>query len=70
MFINIHDIAKKLNIFQNYIFQDPQMSYIRETETWLCNEIYDHEILPSNYSLIHKDHGSHGGGVMLAICNS
>jgi len=37
------------------------------TETWLSNKIYDYEILPSNYSLICKDRGSRGGGVMLAV---
>jgi len=31
--------------------------------------IYDIEILPSSYSLIRKDRGSHGGGVMLAVHN-
>jgi len=40
------------------------------TETWLSDKIYDNEIVPSNYSLIRKDQGSCGGGVMLAVHNS
>ena len=36
-------------------------------ESWLTNKIFDNEILPYGYTLIGKDCGSWGGGVMLAI---
>ena len=40
------------------------------TETWLSDTIFDSEILPSDYFIIHKDRSSRGGGVMLAVKNS
>ena len=39
------------------------------TETWLSDKICDNELLPA-YTIICKDCGSRGGGVMLAIKSS
>ena len=36
-------------------------------ETWLSDFVYDHEILPSNYSIYRKDRLSRGGGVLIAV---
>ena len=37
------------------------------TETWLSSNIFDNEILPINYTIYRNDHGSRGGGVLLAV---
>ena len=50
-------------MFQNYVYSD----IIGVTETWLSDKILDDELLPSAYTIIRKDRGSHGGGVMFAI---
>ena len=39
------------------------------TETWLKDDIYDNEILPSEYTLYRKDRSSRGGGVLIAVNN-
>ena len=63
---HICSIVNKFKIFQDYVYS--RFPYvIGVTETWLSNKIYDNEILPSNYSLIHKDRGD---GVMLVVHNS
>jgi len=36
------------------------------TETWLSNNIFTNEILPSCYTVLRKDHDSRGGGILLA----
>ena len=38
-------------------------------ETWLSDFVYDHEILPCNYSIYSKDRMSRGGGVLVAVNN-
>ena len=40
------------------------------TETWLYNSVFDCEILPCEYTLYHKDRGSRGGGVLIAVSDS
>jgi len=40
------------------------------TETWLSDKIFDNKILPSNYTIICKDHDSRGGGVMFTVKSS
>ena len=39
------------------------------SETWLNKNIFDNEILPSNYTLFRKDRPSRGGGVLIAVSN-
>ena len=40
------------------------------TKTWLSDKIFDNELLPYAYTIIRKDRGSRGGGVMFAIKSS
>ena len=40
------------------------------TETWLSNSVFDCEILPCECTLYHKDRGSRGGGVLIAVSDS
>ena len=40
------------------------------TETWLSNPVFDCEILPCEYTVYHKDRGSRGGGVLIAVHES
>jgi len=40
------------------------------TGTWLSNNIFSNEILPSYYTVLRKDRDSRGGGVLLAIKSS
>ena len=37
------------------------------SETWLTNDIYNNEILPTNYTIFRTDRPTWGGGVMLAV---
>ena len=39
-------------------------------ETCLSNSVFDCEILPCEYTLYHKDRGSRGGGVLIAVSDS
>ena len=52
--------------FQNFVYSR-SFDIIAITETWLSDKIFNNEILPSNYSIIHRDRSSRGGGVMLAV---
>ena len=40
------------------------------TETWLDEDISDHEICFGNYSIVCRDRNGHGGGVAMLIHNS
>ena len=40
------------------------------TETWLSNSVFDCEIPPCEYTLYHKDRGSRGGEVLIAVNDS
>ena len=40
------------------------------TETWLSDNVFDNEILPTNYTIYRKDRKFRGGGVMLAVKNT
>ena len=37
------------------------------SETWLSDNIFDNEILPTNYTIHRCDRGSRGGGVLVAV---
>ena len=37
------------------------------SETWLSDNIFDNEILPTNYAIHRCDRGSRGGGVLVAV---
>ena len=38
-------------------------------ETWLSDFVYDHEILPINFTIYRKDRPSRGGGIFVAVSN-
>ena len=67
--INATSIVNKPNNFQSLIYSQ-SFALFGVTKSWLTNKIFDNEILPNGYALIRKDHGSRGGGVMLAISKS
>ena len=67
--MNIRSIVNKIDVFQNYVYSR-SLDIVGITETWLSDKIFDNEILPSMYTIIHKDRGSCGGGVMFVIKSS
>jgi len=46
------------------------LDIIAIAETWLSNNIFTNEILPSCYTVLRKDRDSRGGGVLLALKSS
>ena len=65
-YLNNRSIVNKINTFQSFVYSRfPDI--IAVTEIWLSDKIFDNEILPHNYSIVHKDHQSRGGGVMFGI---
>jgi len=62
-------IASKLADFQSFVYTS-QLKVICITETWLSELVFDKEILPSHYAIYHKDRGSCGGRVLVAVDES
>ena len=60
--------VKQLSRFQSFAYSSPHKIFII-TETWLSDHIYNNEILPSGYTIHHKDRPSLGGGVLIALKN-
>ena len=60
----------KLNNKFQYLIYSNSYEIVCVTETWLSNAVYDHEIIPKNYSIYRKDRKSCGGGVIIAISDS
>lgn len=68
LYTNPQSIANKLKQFWSLVYsKSPDI--IGLTETWPNENIFDNEILPSNYTLFCKHHLSHGGGVLIAVNN-
>jgi len=67
--MNTRSIVSKLTQFQSLIYSKGY-DIVAITETWLSDNLLDHEILPTGYSIYCKDHSSRGGGVLLAVKNS
>ena len=65
-YINIMSIVNKSFQFQSFIYSH-HFDIIAITETWLSNNIFYNEILPTNYRIYCNDHGCRGGGVLLAV---
>ena len=40
------------------------------TETWLCPDVQDNELLIPNYTIVRLDRNRHGGGVAMFVNNS
>ena len=39
------------------------------SETWLSDFVFDHEILPVSFTIYRKDRPSRGGGILVAVSN-
>ena len=65
---NVRSLFQKLTSFQSFVYSS-QFNIFCICETWLSDFVYDHEILPCNYSIYHKDRMSRGGGVLVAVNN-
>ena len=68
MYANPWSIVNKLKQFQSLVYSKTP-DIIGLTETWLNENIFDNEILPSNYTLFRKDRPSRGAGVLIAVNN-
>ena len=62
---NVRSLFQK---FQSFVYSS-QFNIFCICETWLSDFVYDHEILPCNYSIYRKDRMSRGGGVLVAVNN-
>ena len=62
--------VSNLKSFQDLVYAE-NLDIVSVTETWLNDNVSDHEILPSGYNIIRKDRPSNkrGGGVLLALRN-
>jgi len=67
--INARSVVNKINQIQNFVYSN-SVDILGVTETWLTDSIYDQEILPTNFTIYHKDRDSRGGGVMIAVRNN
>ena len=63
---NCRSIVNKLDNFQSFVYST-SLNIIALSETWLTDNVFDNEILPTNYTVYRSDRGSRGGGVMLCI---
>lgn len=62
--INCRSVVNKSTELEGLIIaNDPDIVIL--TETWLSDEIYDSEFVPSGYRVYRKDRGSRGGGVCI-----
>ena len=50
--------------------QLPSWLWTRSTETWLCPDVQDNELLIPNYTIVRLDRNRHGGGVAMFVNNS
>ena len=62
--------VSNLKSFQDLVYAE-NLDIVSVTETWLNDNVSDHEILPSGYNIIRKDRPSNkrGGSVLLALRN-
>lgn len=44
-----------------------QPSVVIGTESWLTDDVTDHEVFPDNLTCYRKDRNSHGGGVFILV---
>ena len=51
----------------HHIIQHYKLDVLGLNETWLCNDVYDHELLLPGYDIIRKDRNRRGGGVCLFV---
>ena len=58
-----------MSFFQSFVYSH-DFEILCVYETWLSDNIHDHEILPDNFILYRKDRPSRGGGVLIAVVSS
>ena len=66
---NCRSLVNKLSEFQSYVYSCTHDVFVL-TETWLSQDIFDKEILPTAFNIYCNDRASRGGGVLIAINNS
>ena len=59
---------QKLNFLQSLTYSK-SLDIISVTETWLSAHTYDHEILPSDYTVYRRDRPNNGEGILIATLN-
>ena len=57
-----------MSYFQSLVYSQ-SIDIFAITESWLSDDIYDLEILPTNYNIYRRDRNARGGGVLLAVSN-
>ena len=67
--MNTRSIVNKLTKFHSLIYSKGY-DIIAITETWLSDNVLDQEIIPTGYTIYHKDRSCRRGGVMLAVKHS
>ena len=71
---NVRSLVNKLYNFQSFVyasnFNASNFNEFCLTETWLSENIYDCEILSSDFVIYRKDRSSWGGGVLVAVHRS
>jgi len=67
---NCRSLAKNLLFFPKFYIRIWFSNYWLLSETWLSEDITDHEVLPQPYTFYRKDRSTRGGGVMLAISSA
>ena len=65
---NARSLKNKLSYFQSLVYSQ-SIDIFAITESWLSDDIYDLEILPTNYNIYRRDRNARGGGVLLAVSN-
>ena len=67
--INIRSLRRNLPEIMNLV-KLYKLDALFLSETFLCSDTFDHEISIENYTLIRKDRGRHGGGIVAYISDS
>ena len=66
---NARSLLNKLNYVQS-LFTSKSISILCITETWLHSNVFDHEIVPSGFTVYRRDRtNKRGGGVLIAVCS-
>ena len=66
---NCRSLVNKLSEFQSYVYSSTHDVLVL-TETWLSQEIFDKEILPTGFNIYRNNRASSGEGVLIAINNN
>lgn len=64
-----NSVLNKLSCLRNIVYGN-DIDVIALTETWLSDQVGNHEILPVGYNIFRRDRSGKRGGVLLAIKDS